>query len=293
MSTRSPTRSSPTSSRRTRTSPRPRRAGDRGRVGTRTRPERRDAHDQRARRRGPQGRDGHCRCARRRRVRAALLLPPAHVAGRDVSPVHGRSRGAAWPDDGRVVHDSGRRRPGGPHRHRSGQACPGGHARTAPRQPPARLPGLRQGRRVSAPGPGVQPRPGRESVRRVQASLREADPDLRSRVPRPRALHPVRPLHAVRRRSGRRQAHPLHQPWQRHPGDDVPRRAVRVVLLGQHRADLPGRCAHREAVPVQGPTVGPRTSRSRPAPPARSAVAPSCNRAATSCCATRASTPTR
>ena len=43
--------------------------------------------------------------------------------------------------------------------------------------------------------------------------------------------------------------------------NDLPRRAVRLVLLGQHRADLPGRRADRQAVPVQGPPVGPRAGR--------------------------------
>ena len=112
---------------------------------------------------------------RGRRVRPALLLPPAHVAGRHVPPVHGRGRGSSRPDDGGVVHDPGRRRPGGAHRHPAGQARPGGHARAAARQPPARLPGLRQGRRVPAAGPGVQSRARRVSLRRGEAPLREAD----------------------------------------------------------------------------------------------------------------------
>ncbi len=43
-----------------------------------------------------------------------------------------------------------------------------------------------------------------------------------------------------------------------HRGDHLPRRAVHLLLLGQHRADLPGRRAHRDAVPLPGPAVGPR-----------------------------------
>ena len=117
-----------------------------------------------------------------------------------------------------IVHDPGRRGTGRPHRDRQRQARPGGRARAAARQPPARLPGVRQGRRVPAAGPGVQPRSRREPVRRGEAPLREADPDQRPRVPRPRALHPVRPLHALRRRGRRRQADPLHQPRQPDPG---------------------------------------------------------------------------
>ena len=40
-----------------------------------------------------------------------------------------------------------------------------------------------------------------------------------------------------------------------------PSRAVRVVLQRQHRADLPGRRAHRDAVPLHGPPLGPRSGR--------------------------------
>ena len=63
---------------------------------------------------------------------------------------------------------------------------------------------------MPAAGPDVQPRPRREPLRRGEAALREADPDQRPRLPRPRALHPVRPLHPLRRRGRRRSADPLH-----------------------------------------------------------------------------------
>ena len=46
-------------------------------------------------------------------------------------------------------------------------------------------------------------------------------------LPRPRALHPVRPLHPVRQGGRRRPADPLHRPRQRHRGQHLPRRAVR------------------------------------------------------------------
>ena len=140
-------------------------------------------------------------------------------------------------------------------------ARPGRHHRAAARQSSARLPGLRQGRRVSVAGSGVQPRAGRESVRRREAPLRKADTHQRSGAARPRALHPVRSLHPLRRRGRRRRPDPLHESRQRHPDHDVPRRAVRQLLQRQHRADLPGRCAHGQALPVQGPAVGSRTGR--------------------------------
>ena len=40
-----------------------------------------------------------------------------------------------------------------------------------------------------------------------------------------------------------------------------PELPVRLLLLGQHRADLPGRGADRHPLPVRGPAVGPRPGR--------------------------------
>ena len=81
-------------------------------------------------------------------------------------------------------------------------------------------------------------------------------------LPRPRALHPVRPLHPLRRRGRGRPADPLPSDRGDHTaGQHLPRPPVRLVLLRQHRADLPGRRAHRRAVPVQGPPLGPRPGR--------------------------------
>ena len=102
----------------------------------------------------------------------------------------------------------------------------------------------------------------RVALRRGEAALGEADPDLRPRAARPRALHPVRPLHPLRRRDRGRRADRLRRPRRPHRGHHLPGRPVHLLLLRQHRADLPGRRAHRDAVPVHGPAVGPR-ARSR------------------------------
>ena len=88
---------------------------------------------------------------------------------------------------------------------------PGRRARVPADQPPARLPGVRPRRRVPAAGPDARVRSRRVALRRGEAPLREADPDQRSRAARPRALHPVRPLHALRRRDRRRPAHRLRR----------------------------------------------------------------------------------
>ena len=75
-----------------------------------------------------------------------------------------------------------------------GQKGPGRGARVPAREPPARLPGVRQGRRVPAAGPGPRLRAGREPVPGGEAALGQAHPHLRARAARPRALHPVRAL---------------------------------------------------------------------------------------------------
>ena len=77
-----------------------------------------------------------------------------------------------------------------------------------------------------------------------------------------------------RRRGRRRQADPLHRRGNETQVTDVPRRAVLVVLLRQHRPDLPGRRAHGPAVPVQARRGTSRRSRP-PARRARSAAASS------------------
>ena len=65
----------------------------------------------------------------------------------------------------------------------------------------------------------------------------------------------------------------------------APGEPLRVVLLRQHRADLPGRCAHRRGLPVPGATVRPGVEpqrvralrvgmRAAHRPPARKGAAP-------------------
>ena len=172
--------------------------------------------------------------------------------------VHRRDRHRARPGAAARLHDPGRSRHGGRHRERRHQEGPGWRPRVPPDQPPPRLPGVRQGRRVPAPGPDPLLRARREPVRGGEAPLREADPDQRSGGPRPGAVHPLRSLHPLRRRRGRRHADPLPGPRQPDPGQHLPRPPLRQLLQRQHRADLPGGRPHRHALPVQGPPVGPR-----------------------------------
>jgi NADH-quinone oxidoreductase subunit G len=92
---------------------------------------------------------------------------------------------------------------------------------------------------------------------RRQAHLPQAGQHLHPGVARPRALHPVPALHPLLRPDRRRQ---VHQP-RRARGDAADRHlrgaAVRVLLLRQHRPDLPGRGAHGRGIPVPFASVRP------------------------------------
>ena len=89
-----------------------------------------------------------------------------------------------------------------------------------------------------------------------EAHVREADPDLAADRPRPRALHPLLPLHPLQRVGCRGRTARRDQP-RRPVGDrDLRGRAVRRPLLGQRDGALPGRRAHLDAVPVRSAAVG-------------------------------------
>ena len=53
----------------------------------------------------------------------------------------------------------------------------------------------------------------------------------------------------------------LHRPGRAPRGQHLSRAPVHVVLLGQHRPDLPGRGPDRHALPVRRPALGPRPGR--------------------------------
>ena len=90
------------------------------------------------------------RQARRRRDPGLLLRAEARRAGRRLPHVPGRDRG--HPEAADRLLDAGPRRHGRLHADRPGQGGAERGRRVPARQPPARLPGLRQGRRVPAAG---------------------------------------------------------------------------------------------------------------------------------------------
>ena len=230
----------------------------------------RQGHDRRPRGRGRRRAPGSSRRPRRQGSRSpSSATSPA--SGRRSAPAgcaSSRSRGSrssrpaarSRAQDGMVVQD--RRLLG------EGGRGPERDARVHPRQPSARLPGLRQGRRVPAAGPDVPLRAGQHADVVPEDHAREADPDLADDRARPRALHPLLPLHALL--VGRRRGQPARRPQPRraHRDRDLRERPLPRAVLGQRDRALPRRRADLDAVPLRGAAVGhpERPDRLRPLP---------------------------
>ena len=133
---------------------------------------------------------------------------------------------------------------------------PGGHARVHPRQPPARLPGLRQGRRVPAPGSRVSVRAREHADVLPEADDGQAHPGVAAHRARPRALHPLLPLHALLGGRVRGRSTDRAQPRRSHRDRDVRGRAVPLAVLGQRDRAVPGRRADVHALPLRRAPVG-------------------------------------
>src|SRR6266511_4245083 len=160
----------------------------------------RHGHGRRRRRAGAEGHGTRGERARRRdRDPRLLLRAAARAAGRRLP--HVPLRGRRHAEDADRLHDDRDGRHGRAQRPdiAEGRRGAGLDAGVHPRQPPARLPGLRQGRRVSAAGPHIPLRPRCVAHVLPEADVREADPDLADDRARPRALHPLLPLHALQR----------------------------------------------------------------------------------------------
>jgi hypothetical protein len=224
----------------------------------------RHAHDRRARRsrcrRGP----GSSRRAQPPGSRSRSSAT-SRGSGRRSAPAACACRGRGNAQAPGRLHDDRRRRDGREDRSqlREGRRRPELDARVHPRQPPARLPRLRQGRRVPAPGPDLPLRARLDAHDLRQEDAREADPDLADDRPRPRALHPLLPLHALLR--GRRRGRRARRDQPRRALDDrhLRGRALPRHLLRQRDRALPGRRADLDAVPLRGAARG-RSRTSRP-----------------------------
>ena len=226
-------------------------------------PPRAEGHHLRDRRPPGAGARGHDarrrRQARRRRDPLLLLRAQARPAGRRLPHVPGRDRG--HPEAADLLLDAGARRHGRQHDLRPRQARAERGRRVPARQPPARLPGLRQGRRVPAAGHLL--RLGRRPLAhdRAQAPLQEAARALAAGRDRPRALHPLLPLRALL--AGGRRGLPARLPRARRPHlRRHPRRPpVRGAVQRQHHRALPGGRADLDRLPLPRAAVGHRGRR--------------------------------
>ena len=218
----------------------------------------RQAHDRRHRRRGAEGHRARRGGARGRDRDPRLLLRAAARGARRRLP-HVPVRGRAGPAEaaGRLHADRAGRDGRADRAHLAGRRRGAERdARVHPRQPSARLPRLRQGRRVPAAGPDVPLRPRQHADDVPEADVRQADPDLAADRARPRALHPLLPLHALQR--GRRRGRPARRRQPRRAVDDrdVRGRAVPRAVQRQRDRALPGRRADLDDVPLRGAAVG-------------------------------------
>ena len=192
-------------------------------------PQHSDAHDRRQssrrRERDPAGRSGQ-ECRDRH---PGLLLRTATRLGRGLPHVPGRDREDAAPPD--RLHHAGRRRHDRAHAHRQAARGAERRARHVALESPARLPGLRQGRRVPVAGHDLQLRPRRQQILRAEAHLPEADPALAADRARPRALHHVLPLRPFPARDRRRRGADGDRSWLAQRDRRDPRARLRFALL--------------------------------------------------------------
>ncbi len=172
--------------------------------------------------------------------------------------MHRRGRGPAQADG--LLHHHLHRRHGrqDPADLRGRRQVPARGDGAAAHQPPAGLPGLRQGRRVPAAEPGDVARQRRIAVRGQEAHLREAGPDLHPGAAGPRAVRAVRALHPLLQRDRRRPDDRAAGTRRAAAGRHRRGRPLRVVLLRQHHPDLPGRRPHLGRLPVPLPPLRPR-----------------------------------
>ena len=121
---------------------------------------------------------------------------------------------------------------------------------------------------MPAPGPDLPVRPGLDSHALPQADVRQADPDLAADRPRPRALHPLLPLHTLlRERLGGRPAR-RDQPRGLVRDRHLRGRAVPRALQRQRRRALPRRSADVHDLSLPRTPLGDpeRAHRLRPLP---------------------------
>ena len=185
--------------------------------------------------------------------------PKLGKPGRRLPDVPGRGRG--HPQAADLLLDPGQGRDGRPHPDRARPPRPERDRGVPARQPPARLPGLRQGRRVPAAGHHLRLGPGPQPLHRAQAPLREAAGPVAAGGDRPRALHPLLPLRALLPGDRRGLPADLHRARRPHLRRHPRRPPLRGAVQRQHHRAVPGGRADIAALPVPCPPVGHRGRR--------------------------------
>ena len=212
-----------------------------------------------------QGQNGAPGRDRERHQDSLLLLPSGPRHRRFLPRLHRQDRKDAEAAD--VLLDAGGRR--------HGRLDPDARRRRGPRQrlrvpadqSPARLPRLRQGRRVPAPGLLLQLRPQREPHGVPAARVRRRGRPRRRRLrpdadAEPQPLHPVHALRPVHARGRDRRADQHRRSRLRQRDRDLPGRGRALAALGQPDGRLPGRRHHDAGLPLQVAAVGqPRCRR--------------------------------
>ena len=189
-------------------------------------------HQRRWRRTSSPGRGQPGRClGQNREGSPPLLLPPEapgrrqlpHVPGRtglaDARPRYERAGDGERPAEDRLAAQAGHRLrhqrhpgPARPPRIARRQGLPRRRDGDAPPQPPARLPDLRPGRRVQAPGILRRIRPRLFALCRREERQAEEDPPRAPRHARRRTLHPLLALRALLQRDRQGPRPGLRQP---------------------------------------------------------------------------------
>ena len=139
----------------------------------------------------------------------------------------------------------------------------GGGGRVPAHQPSARLPGVRQGRRVPAAGHHLRLGRRHLALHRAQAPLSQAAGAVAAGRHRPRALHPVLPLRALL--PGDRRGLPARAARARRAllRGHLRRPSLRGPVQRQHHRAVPGRGAHLAPLPLPGAALGHRGRRAR------------------------------
>ena len=196
------------------------------------------------------------RQARRRRDPLLLLRAQAGPARGRLPHVPGGDRGHAEAAD--LLLHAGEGGHGGDHHVRPREARPGGGRGVPAGEPPARLPGVRQGRRVPAAGHLLRLGRRQEPLHRAQAPLPQAAGALPARGDRPRALHPLLPLRALLPGGGRGLPAGVPRARRPHLRRHARRRALRRPVQREHHRAVPGGRAHLHGLPLPRPPVGHR-----------------------------------